>query len=202
MRVIVVVRDLVEVFAGNAEPHWDVVVTRRQDELAPAMATALARPCRCSHDEVAVDTFEVVYTLVLAHFEPVMQGHAAIVFERLGTVGLLAHARHRQIANLEQLRRREERQVVRIVVERVDQAPFLDHQRIEPAPFQLDRARQPGRPGADDHGVMDPLLSPVPCPLFLHPLIMTAAFGIDRLDSHAEPPAVQPDRQLVARLDL
>ena len=78
-----------------------------------------------------------------------MVGHPPVILQRFGPVGLVVQARHRNVADLQQLRRGEEHHVGRVVIERVDDAAFLDQDRLHAALLQLDAAGEAGGSGAD-----------------------------------------------------
>src|SRR5580704_17851453 len=101
----------------------------------------------------SIFTVDRVNSFVLVNIQFVMLGDAAVVFEGLGARGLLIHAGHREIADLEKLRSSEERHVRRVIVERVDDATLVDDYDVEAAAFELEAAGEAGRSGADHNGV-------------------------------------------------
>jgi len=68
-------------------------------------------------DEVAIGSFDTLDIFILADVETVVLRYFAIVFEGLVAVGFLIWAGEGHVADLEQLRRGEERHVGRIVEE-------------------------------------------------------------------------------------
>src|SRR5260370_17350160 len=88
-----------------------------------------------------------------------MFGHFSVVLQRLRAIGLLIQARHRNVTDFEQLRRREEGHVGGIVINRIHHAPLLDQNRVHPALLQFNPARQPRRSRPHHQSIK----------LFLHP---------------------------------
>ena len=84
-----------------------------------------------------------------------MLGDLAVVLQGLVAIGLLVRAGEGHVADLEQLRRGEERHVRRIVEERVAEAALVHQKSGEARALRLDRAGQPGWPGADDQQIND-----------------------------------------------
>ena len=153
MRLVVVVLDLAEVFAGDVEVVGQIVVAGGDDELACAMLEGAAEAVGGVDGEVAVVAADGVDGLVLADVEVVVLGDLAVVLERLDAVGLLVGAGEGDVADLEQLRRGEEGHVRRVVEERVAEAALVDQARGEARALCLDGAGQAGGAGADDEQI-------------------------------------------------
>jgi hypothetical protein len=99
--------------------------------------------------KIAVIAFDAQHRLVLADIEFVVVGDAAVILEGLGASGFLIEAGHRNLADFEQFRRGEEDHVGRIVVNRIDDAAFIENDGLHVTPLQLDAARESGRTSAD-----------------------------------------------------
>ena len=78
---------------------------------------------------MSIGSVEAQHLLVLVDIELVMIGNAPVVFERFGATGLFVERGHRNIADFEQLGRGEKDQVDRIVIDRVDDAAFIEQHR-------------------------------------------------------------------------
>src|ERR1017187_5772633 len=90
-----------------------------------------------------------VHALVLPDLELKILRNAPVVFQRLGAIGLVVEAGHRDVADFEQLRRGEERHIGGVVIDRVHHAPLFDQHRLQAALLEFDPACEAGRPGAD-----------------------------------------------------
>ena len=82
-----------------------------------------------------------------------MVGHAAVVLQRFGAVGLLVEAGHRNVADFQQLRRGEEGHVGGVVVDGIHHAALFDQDGLDAAVLQFDAAGQAGGAGADHESV-------------------------------------------------
>src|SRR4051794_14507074 len=148
MRLTVVVDDLPEVFARNVEPVGNIVVAAREDDLASRVAADVGANC-----EVAVRAVEAENPLVLVNIQPIMVGHPAIVLQSFGPAGLFIERRHRNIADLEQFGRSEENEVDGIVINRINDAAFIEEDGLEAALLQLYTASKTGGPRSNDRYV-------------------------------------------------
>ena len=178
MRVGEVVRDVRQIFAGNAQAVGQVVVAGGDDDLASAIfashtltrflpgSQALPRAkfgsclaggqlIRGVDDESAVAAVDAAHALVEARFDAVVLDGAAIVFQGLGAGGLASRGGHGEVANLHALGRGEEEHVGRIVVERVAEASLVDDQGAQAGALDLNGAGEAGRAGADADDVVD-----------------------------------------------
>ena len=146
MRLVVVVLDLGEVFAGNVQVVGQIVVAGGDDQLARAMLEGAAEAVGGVDGEVAVAAADGFDGLILADVEAIVLGDLAVVLQRLVAVGLLVGAGEGHVADLEQLRRGEEGHVRGIVEERVAEAALV-HQARRRSPRAGPRWRRPARWG-------------------------------------------------------
>ncbi len=153
VRIVVVVEDLAEVFAGDVEVVRQVVVAGGDDELAGAMRERAAEAVGGVDGEVAVGAGDAFDGLVLAYVEVVVLGDFAVVLERFVAAGLLVGAGEGHVADLEQLRRGEEGHVGRVVEERVAEAALVDQHGGEAGALGFDGAGKAGGAGADDEQI-------------------------------------------------
>ena len=105
------------------------------------------------HPEFPIVARHVIYFLVLVDIQLVVLGNSPVVLQGLSAVGLLVQAGHGDVADLEQLRRGEERHVGGVVVERVGYAALFDEDGVQAAQLEFDAAGQARRPGAHDERV-------------------------------------------------
>ena len=128
------------------------------------MTTARARTvrrepgdsCRCVSTENSPASSSALMLsdrLVEHDVELVGVGRAPVVAERLQPRRLVVRARERQPADLHQLRRREEHHLRRVVQQRVDQRPLLDHLIGQSRLRRGDGGGEPGGAGADNGDV-------------------------------------------------
>ncbi len=148
MRLLVIVDDLVQLFAGDIEHVRNVVIAGGENDLARAVLGLAG----CD-EKVAVLAVDRNHALVLTNVEAVIFGDAAIIFQRFGAAGLFVERSHRQAADFEQLRRGEEHHVRRIVVERIDHAALFDEDGVQAALLQLNATGQASGTGANDDDV-------------------------------------------------
>ncbi len=148
VRLIVVVTDLVEVFAWNPEVVRQIVVSGGNHELAGAMLQGPAKPVCRMNGKVSVAASDALDRFVLPHVQLVVLGDLAVVLQRLVPVGLLVRAGEGNAADLQQLRRGEEGHVRGIVEQRVAQAALVDQHSREPRALRFDRAGESSRPRA------------------------------------------------------
>ena len=87
---MIVVLDLGEIFAGDAEVVGEIVVAGGDDELVGAMDELASELVGGVDAEVAVGAGDSVDVFVLADVEFVVLGDLAVVLEGLGACGLLA----------------------------------------------------------------------------------------------------------------
>jgi hypothetical protein len=80
---------------------------------------------------------------------------AAVVAERFGPGGLLVGRHERQVADLEQFRRREEHHLQGKMEDGVDDDALLQDDVAEPVALGGDRGGETGRAGTDDDEVVD-----------------------------------------------
>src|SRR5579872_7087262 len=148
VRLLVIVQDLILIFAGDAEEIGDVVVSGGEDDLLRPVDVVASAAIGCGDFEGAVGTGDVVDALILVDVELIVVGDAAVVFQGFGTAGLFGQAGHGDVADLEQLRGGEEDQIDRIVVDGVYYAALLDQDGLQAAALQLDAAGEAGGTGA------------------------------------------------------
>ena len=153
MRLVIVVADLMELFAGDIKIIGQIVVARGDGQFAGVMRQRAAKIVCGVNGEIAVTSLDSFYRLVLADVEAVMLRDFAVVLQRFVAVGLLVWTGKRHIANLQQLRRGEERHVRGIVKQGVAETPFIHQHRGEPCALRLDGAGQSGGAGTDDHQI-------------------------------------------------
>src|SRR5579872_6523052 len=106
--------------------------------------------------ESAVGTGDSIHALVLMNIQLVMVGDAAVIFQSFGAAGLFRETGHGDIADLEQLRRGEENEIDRIVVDRVDDAALLDQDGLHAAFLQFDSTSESRGACADNQSVEVP----------------------------------------------
>src|ERR1039457_2706259 len=153
MRLVIVVLDLGERFAGDGEVVGQVVIAGGDDQLAGAMGDGAVEAVSSMDGKVAVRALYALDRLVLAHVERVVLGDLAVVFEGLAAGGLLVGAGEGHVADLQQLGGGEEGHVRRIVEERVAKAALVDEDRGEARALRLDGAGHAGGAGADDEQI-------------------------------------------------
>lgn len=144
MRLVVVVADLVEVFAGDAEVVGQIVVAGCHDEPAGAVLEFAAETVGGVDGEVAFAAGDSIDVFVLTHVEAVVIGDLAVVLEGFAAVGLLIGAGEGHVADLEQLRCGEEDHVCRVVEERIAEAALIDEEGGEAGALGLDGAGEAG----------------------------------------------------------
>src|ERR1700757_424358 len=89
-------------------------------------------------NEVPVGTIDPLDVFILSDIEPVVFGNLTVVFEGLVAVGFLIRAGEGHIADLEQLRRGEERHVGGVVEERVAEASLVHQKGRKTSSLRLD----------------------------------------------------------------
>src|SRR5689334_14191952 len=82
-----------------------------------------------------------------------MISDTAIVLERLGTSRLLIKRGHRNVADLEQLRRGEKNEIYRVMINRVDNAALVEQDRRETALLKFDAAGESGGAGTKNGNI-------------------------------------------------
>src|ERR1035437_196070 len=108
------------------------------------------------HFEGVVLAGNPVHFFVLVDIQAIVLGDLAVVLQRLGAIRLLIQTRHRDVADFEQLRRREEGHIGGIVINRIHHAPLLDQHRLHAALLEFDPAREAGR-SRPHHQCVEPL---------------------------------------------
>ena len=150
-----IVRNVRQVFARHAETIGQIVVTGRNDQFGAMMHARLAKFGGRVDGEIAFVALDAIDFLIERGLDAVMLGRSAVILQRLRARGLAARARERQVADLHALGRGEEKHVRRVVVERIAQAAFVDHQRPQACALSLDGACKTGGPGPDADHVVD-----------------------------------------------
>lgn len=151
---MIIVLDLGEIFAGNAEVVGKVIVAGGDDELACAMDEFAAELVGGVDGEVTIGAGYLVDVFVLADVEPVVLGYLAVVLEGLGTGGLLVGRGEGHVADLEQLGRGEEGHVGGVIEERVGEATLVHENDTEAVALGCDGAGEAGRAGANDEDIV------------------------------------------------
>src|SRR5262249_748122 len=100
--------------------------------------------------ECAVLARDALDALVLADVELVVVRHPAVILQRFGAHGFLVERGHGDVADFEQLGCGEEDEVGRVVVNRVDDAAFVDEDGVDTAARKLDAAGEARGSRADD----------------------------------------------------
>ena len=150
VRFRVVVGHVRQVLARDPEAIRDVIRAGGDDDACAArrMRASIAWGVRLDGEEgraaVALRP-DGGNRFVERDLEPERIGDAAVVAQRLLARRLVVRADERHPANLQQLRRREEDHVRRVVQERVDERGLLDHEVVEPRLLRRDGGREAGR---------------------------------------------------------
>ena len=113
MRLAVVVRDLGQILAGNAELVRQIVIAGRNDHLSRAVVMRAASAVGGRDAEIPVLAHDGLDPLVLANVERVVLGDLAVVLQRFLARGLLLGGGERNVADLQQFRRGEKHHVRR-----------------------------------------------------------------------------------------
>src|SRR3954454_20881849 len=141
MSLAIVMNNLVEILTGDTQLVRNVVVAARENNL-PGPITVPPGIVRLSANlKIAVRALETQHTLVLMNVQFVVIGNTPVVLQAFSTSRLLVQRCHRDVADLEELRRREEHQIDRVVVDRIDDTAFVEKDDVQPAFFELDTAR-------------------------------------------------------------
>ncbi len=90
---------------------------------------------------------------VLVDVQLVVVRHTPVILQSLGSRGFFIEARHRNVTDLQQLGSGEECHVGGVVVERIDDAAFVDNHCVQAPPPQFDSTGEASGPGANDDGV-------------------------------------------------
>lgn len=154
MRLGEIVGDVREIFTGDANEVWTIVVAGGENDFFCAVLVRRADIVAGADDEDAVVAADRLDCLVEANGNFVMFDGAAIVFQRLDARGLASGDGHGQVANFHALGRGEKGHVDRIVEERVAKAALIDHQRAHARALGFDGAGEAGRAGADADDVV------------------------------------------------
>ncbi len=115
------------------------------------------------HAKSSIAALNILDALAQSQFQRIMLRAFAVILERLSAGGLLRRTRKWKIPDFEQFRRREEDHIDRIVVERIAQAAFVDHQRAQARAFRLDGASQACRARSDANQIKGVHESSLPC---------------------------------------
>src|SRR5260370_11779202 len=126
VRFLVVVQDLVEVFARHTEHVRNVIIAGGEHNLPRSINVVATQTIGGGDFERSIRPADSVHALVLMDVQLVVIGDAAVVFQSFGAAGLPPEAGHGNVADLEQLWRCEEYEVRRIVGDRVDDAALLN----------------------------------------------------------------------------
>ncbi len=153
MGLVIIMLDLGEIFAGNAEVVGQVIVAGGDDELAGAMNEFASELVGGVDGEVAIGTGYVIDVFVLADVEPVVLGDFAVVLESLGAGRLLIGRGEGHVADLEQLGRGEEGHVGGVIEVRVGVSPLVLENHAEAVALGCDGAGEAGGTGANDEDV-------------------------------------------------
>ena len=143
MSLVIVVNDLVAVFAGDIEFVRNIVIAAGENDLFRTVDLLFS-----ADGEVAVGAGEAKHAFVLMDVEMVVISNAAIVFQGFGAAGLFVERRHGDIADFEKLGRSEKNQVDGVVVERVCDATLVEQYGLETALLQVNAAGKTRGTGA------------------------------------------------------
>lgn len=151
--LVVVVEDVGQRFAGNAEAVGVVVVARADRDVAGLEELAPV-PRVDPHRERVAAAREGCDRAAQAQFQAERVRDTPVVAQRLPLRRLLVGRHERQAADLEQLRGREERHGAREVEDRVDQHALLEDLVVEARLLRRDRGGQARGAGADHQQVL------------------------------------------------
>ena len=154
MRLGVVVRNVRQIFAGNAEAIGQVVVAGCDGNLLGGELRRDSLLIPRVHDKMPVAALDALDAMAQAQIQVVVLDALAVILQGLGARGFLGGAGQRQVADLQQFRRREKDHVHRIVVEGIAEAALVDHQRPHAGAFGFDGAGQAGGAGADANQIV------------------------------------------------
>ncbi len=104
MGFAIVVENLGEIFAGNIQRVGQIVVARRNNQLAGAVVINPAEAVGRRNMKIVVTPGHRLHPLVLADIEMIVLGDFAVVFERFLPCGLLPGGAEGNVADFEQLR--------------------------------------------------------------------------------------------------
>ena len=147
MRFAIVMEDLGQVLTRNADLVGQIVIAGRDNDLPGAIIKDVPLPISSHHVKIAIFAVDGFDPLVLTNLQIVMLGCAAIIFERLQAGRLHQRTGEWDVADFEQLRRREKRHVRRIVKDRIDQAAFVEDECLESGFLGFDCAGESRRAG-------------------------------------------------------
>src|ERR1700736_3968601 len=128
MRLGVIMRDMRQIFARNSNAIRKIVVPGSNDNLLSFKLRQNSLLVASMHAKLAGAAFDSFNELAQSQFQSIVLSALAIILERLGTCRFLSRTGEGQIADFKKLRRSEEHHIDRIMVERVAQATFIDHQ--------------------------------------------------------------------------
>ena len=153
MRFAVVMKNFVQVFAGDFESVGEIVVAGGNHDLACTVVVDGALPVGRGYAKITVLTRNRLYPFVLPDVQLKVLGDTAVIFERFQPRRLSQRGGERNIANLEQLRRGEEHHVGRIVIDGIDEASLVDNQGLEARLLRFDGAGHARGTSAHDQHV-------------------------------------------------
>lgn len=103
-----------------------------------------------SNTKISVRTVEAQDPLVLVNIELIVISDPPVIFESLGTSGLLIERSHRDIADLEQLWSCKEDEIDRVMIDGVDDTALIEEDCGVTAFLNFDSAGESGGTGSDD----------------------------------------------------
>src|ERR1700691_4428382 len=139
MRFGVVMRDVRQIFAGNAETIGKVIIARGHGNFLACKLRGVSVLIPRVHAEFSVASLNSLHAVGEAQFQIIVLHALAIIFERLGTSRLFRGTRKRQIADFQKFGRGEEHHIDWIMVDGVAEASFVDHQRTHSRSLGLNR---------------------------------------------------------------
>src|SRR5262249_35451851 len=129
--LFVVVKNLFELFPLNAQIVCEIVVSGGDDDFLRAVVMNLSGTVGGCNSKIPILASDRLDPLILADMQLVVLSDTAIVLERLLPGGFLAGTREWNVADLQQLRCREERHVGGVVENRIHEATLVQNDRLQ-----------------------------------------------------------------------
>jgi hypothetical protein len=148
-----VVRDVRQILPGDAQEVRVVEIAGGEHHGGGAVGLPVVRAPDLDREAAVGLAADVGHVLARADVEPVVLGHAPIVDEPIPARRLLVARDERDAADLDPLRRREERHAERIALDRADDRSPVQQHAGHVGLLRGDARRQTARAGADDQEV-------------------------------------------------
>src|SRR5512146_75904 len=158
MRIVVVVVNLAERFAGDAHPVGQVVVAGRDNQFGGLKCGRATEAIGHPDGEVAIGAADLVNALILPDLKFVERRYLPVILKSFVARWLGICARERDAADLKQFRRGEEGHVRRIVEERIADAAFVNQNDTQTGFLRFNGAGEPGGTGSNNEQVVRILL--------------------------------------------